>query len=291
MNKALLISVALFSSLSFAQSDQDFDVSPAITFFGAVDLGSESAGSLVTFKNTQSSGNLSISGSAQLTGTDADQFEIVSDGCGSQTLGPGASCAVEVRFAPSKYGSHLATLVLNTPGDGESPVMSAFLSSEEDTLKEAERRLPAVIFALDLPASHNAGSSLDLNWSVLGYHGIYDSTVALFDCTGIVDGSCGDDFSDNVWNSSALTANSSAVAADWRYQGESATQFNYSVNIPSTVFSSLPSGNTDVVVRFYSKSNEDKLAAELSTSLIIPGNLGVNYYDSEGRRIILSVSN
>jgi len=289
--KTCTLTLAAFSSLCTAQSDQDFDVSPTISYFGSVDLGSSSASSLITFKNTHSSDDLSVVGSATLGGEDGDQFTIINDNCNNATLTAGSSCTVELQYTPNKFGSHLAIVKLSVPGDAESPVMSAFLSSEEDTIKEAERRFPEIIHHLNLTQTHSAALDLTIDWSILGYSGGYTSTIALFDCSGIAQGLCGENFGDNIWNSGELAFTVSSLSNKWNYQGQKAGIFDYSAVVPSSAFSGLPVGATDVVVRFYSKSSNDSEAGLPSTSLVIPGSLGADYYDATGRRAKISVNN
>jgi hypothetical protein len=56
-------------------------------------------------------------GTVKLTGTDADDFMISSDGCTGATVNSGAparSCTVRVRFAPSQAGARDATLLFSS---------------------------------------------------------------------------------------------------------------------------------------------------------------------------------
>ena len=45
------------------------------------------------------------------------------------------------------------------------------------------------------------------------------------------------------------------------------------------------SGDTPIVIRFYYVDSKDIVAGQGSISLIIPGNLSENYYDTSGRKI------
>ena len=46
-----------------------------------------------------------------------------------------------------------------------------------------------------------------------------------------------------------------------------------------------PVSGTDIVIRFYIVSDNDENARKPSISLIIPGNLSDEYYDTSGRKI------
>ncbi|MFN8537724.1 MAG: choice-of-anchor D domain-containing protein [Thermomicrobiales bacterium] len=73
---------------------------PASIDFGSVQIGEVSGAQAVTITNT-GAGNLVFSAAPQILGTDAAHFSLLVDGCGTQTLVPGASCTVTVRFAPT----------------------------------------------------------------------------------------------------------------------------------------------------------------------------------------------
>ena len=287
----LLASLGLQAGFGVAQEDSDFSIDPVMTYFGAVALGSTSDVSSIFFTNTNAFNSLAIQGVAQLSGEEASQFEIVDDGCVGKTLTPGApggSCELKLRFTPNSFGSKMAMVSLDI-NDTESPKMVAFVSSEEDNPAQAERRLPAVIYGLNLPASLNASVSTTLAWSVLGYHDSYNSTLALFDCTGKVVGECGANFAESFWSSGVLAPVSSSIEPDWRYFGENAMVFNYSAVITAADYASLASGTSNIVARFYNKSLADTASQESSLTLVIPGNLNVTYYGAQGRRISLTV--
>ena len=289
--QTVLACFSVLSAASWGQSDADFNVDPVMTYFGSVNIGSASTPAFIRFKNTQATDNLVIDGGASLTGPEADQFLIVDDDCANKSLSPGAGCMVEVSYKPTTFGSHLAAVVLSVPSNSGSPVMSAFVASEEDVVTEGERRLPEVIYTLDLSASYTGAEDLPIAWSVLGYNRDYVSTVAIFDCTGVAAGGCGENFADNIWSSGAIEAVGTSSSSQWRYRGQNASIFEYVAAVPVTILSELPIGSTEIVVRFYGKSGSDVSAQRMSTSLIIPGNLGINYYATEGRRALIFITN
>lgn len=87
-------------------------VTPASIAFGNVVTGGQSTVQNVTVSST-GSGSLAL-GTFSITGTNANQFSIVSNTCGA-TLAPGGTCVAGLRFAPTTDGSKSATL--NIPSD------------------------------------------------------------------------------------------------------------------------------------------------------------------------------
>lgn len=86
---------------------------PGSVSFGSVNLASSST-QPVTISNPSSATQPLYPGPAatpaHLTGGNAGDFSIVSDGCSGQTLNPGQSCTIDVGFAPSALGARNARL-------------------------------------------------------------------------------------------------------------------------------------------------------------------------------------
>lgn len=96
-------------------TDAGLSISPTPYNFGSVTLGAAGATHTFTVQNTgdSPSGELLTS----ITGLDATQFVIGADDCAGETLAAGASCTVEVRYAPSAAGTHSGSLsVTSSPG-------------------------------------------------------------------------------------------------------------------------------------------------------------------------------
>ena len=70
--------------------------------FGNVVRGQMSAGARFTVHNAGDAASGDVT--TALSG-DIEQFELVSDDCSGEALAAGATCAVEVRFAPTAAGS------------------------------------------------------------------------------------------------------------------------------------------------------------------------------------------
>lgn len=80
---------------------------------GAIDFGALAAGSRSEARTLLVSNDGDTAADVErvvLAGTDPDQFLLAGEECGGETLAPGASCAVRVRFAPDSAGAKRAKL-------------------------------------------------------------------------------------------------------------------------------------------------------------------------------------
>jgi hypothetical protein len=195
-----------------------------------------------------------------------------------------ATCSATIKFCPTSTGSKGATLQIPL-ADAETPVLTALLHNHESTGEEARRRLPAVIYSLNIPENMISGQTYTLTWSQLGYDDSYQSIIAFFNCAGINDGSCGDTYGSN-FNASAYIEPDSVQAGDWTYNGVQSQKFNYSYSFTAPVVTS----GTDIVIRFYSRSQTDADSGNGGLSTLIPGNLSGIYYEQAGRRILKRIT-
>lgn len=83
-------------------------VSPSALAFGNQPLGSTSAAKAVTVSNNGGA-PLAVT-SVSVTGANAGDFSLSSDGCSGQSVAAGGSCEVDVVFAPTATGGRSATL-------------------------------------------------------------------------------------------------------------------------------------------------------------------------------------
>ena len=89
-------------------------IAPSTRDFGSIVLGTPSAD--VAFTVTNSGGVASGVPAVSITGANAAEFLVTSNGCTS-ALAPNATCVVRARFAPTQVGSRSATLQVSaTPG-------------------------------------------------------------------------------------------------------------------------------------------------------------------------------
>jgi hypothetical protein len=268
--------------------DAEITVSPVVRRFPVTTLNSASSPQTFTITN-QGSAALSL-GTIALAGTDADQFVLESTDCGA-SLAAGAGCSVAVSFEPTSQGTKTAWLKIPN-GSTATPVLSAFVTNNSSAVVEAQRRMPPVLTAVTIPDTLTAGQTYTLTWSLEGYNDSYESYAALFDCTGIGDGTCGSSYSDatRIAASGDLTPDS-VTPGSWQYNGVTTQLFTYTwdFTVPATradgsAWAAAP--GTGIVVRFYQKSDIDAARNNTGISLLIPGSLAVSYYDNTGRRII-----
>lgn len=280
------ITILVNSAPAFAVQSAEstaISVNPSVYTFKEVSASSATSSASISVKNI-GSGALNV-GTINLSGDHADQFQIDSDACSNTAVPGGSSCAVTVKYSPTARGHKQA--LLNIPSDAaDTPVLQAFLTSREDSYNESSRRLPPVLYSVNIPETMTSGQTYTLEWSILGYHEDYTSLLVMFDCTGIVDGSCGDNYSDATrFFSSGTATPDSNVTSPWSNGGISAKEFKF-----STSFTPSFAQQTDIVVRFYRKNIDDLNAGKGSLSLVIPGNLASEYYDTDGRRIKKTIS-
>ncbi|HEX3833545.1 MAG TPA: choice-of-anchor D domain-containing protein [Solirubrobacteraceae bacterium] len=84
-----------------------------------LDFGTQALDTLGTAKTvtvTNSGHGLLTPDASQIVGTDLDDFLVANDRCANDTLWPGDSCAVDLRFSPSAQGARSATLSMTAGG-------------------------------------------------------------------------------------------------------------------------------------------------------------------------------
>ena len=278
---ALMLGIIPGSLLAVTSSESTaISVNPSIYIFKAVPVNSETNSAEIAVKNVSASA-LAV-GTLSLSGDHADQYQIDTDACSNTSIAANSQCLVTVKYAPTSRGHKQA--LLNIPSDAaDTPILQMFLSSREDNYTQSSRRLPPVLYRVNIPETMTAGQAYTLEWSILGYHDDYTSIVAMFDCTGKVEGSCGNTYNENFFTSGSIAIASDKVPTNWRNDTVYANEFKFSVNFTPLVADFTQ--ETDIVVRFYRKNIDDQLAGNGSLSLLVPGNLSSEYYDKEGRRI------
>ena len=228
-------------------------------------------------------------GTIALGGVNPSEFSLGTTSCAA-TLAAGASCSIDVTFTPLSKGTKNATVLIPY---GSGKTLTAFVTSYTSPQVEARHRLPPVLADSSIPESLVPGTTYTLTWSLEGYDSSYRTNMAMFDCTGIIDNSCGNAYGDATrFAESTYTAPSSVdTPGNWTYSGVSTSRFNYSwsFTVPATRANGQPwasSPGTEIVVRLYQKSDIDEAHNNIDVSLLIPGNQAVKYYDTNGRRIV-----
>lgn len=103
-------------ALSGSGVASDISVSPAAVSFGPQRVGTTSLAQTVTVTSAGSAA-LSVSAVA-IAGTNASDFQIVTDTCAGASLAPGASCTTDVVFAPSSGNARSAGLRITSDAPG-----------------------------------------------------------------------------------------------------------------------------------------------------------------------------
>ncbi|MCP4749401.1 MAG: choice-of-anchor D domain-containing protein [Proteobacteria bacterium] len=273
-----------FQPESFAFEGSNISVKPTRYRFAEIAAGSSSNPRTFTITNDSTIDTLDI-GSLSLAGTNASEFSLLSDNCSSQTLSTSGFCTVQVVFSPASTGFKFANLLIPS-SDPDTPILNAFFSNYESSREESSRRIPPTLYSAGIPEEMAAGSQYTLTWSVLGYHDNYKTQVAFFDCTGEMD--CGASHTDaSLFETSEKLSPLTMEIGPWEYRGVSSTLFNYSYSFTPP---SRKDPSSDIVIRFYIVSKNDDIAGKNPLSLLIPGNMALNYYDTSGRRILSSVN-
>jgi hypothetical protein len=87
--------------------------SPSSVDFGTVLIGGAGTPQTVTIRNT---GTGATSSAVAVTGADAGDFAVTTNGCASRSLSAGASCTLTVAFSPRAAGARSATLTVTGTG-------------------------------------------------------------------------------------------------------------------------------------------------------------------------------
>jgi len=286
---ALLALAPRVRAAATSAQDPDIAVTPVVRLFPVTALGGESAPASFTITNSNATQTRTL-GALSLSGPDASQFALDAAPCSGASLAAnGGSCTVSVKFRPTSRGSKGAMLLI--PSDApDTPAIAAFVTNAEEAASEARRRMPPVLTSVSIPDTMAPGATYSLTWSLEGYHEDYTSYMVLFDCTGVAS-DCGANYGDASRFAESDNGHSvSVTAGNWQFSGVSDHRFNYSwsFKVPDRREDGTdwPAGGTDIVVRFYCKDDIDQERNRGSVSLMIPGNLAGEYYDTTGRRIV-----
>lgn len=105
---------SLMLDVSGTGIDLALTAAPTSFGFGDVPAGMPSAPHTFTVTNTgsQTSGPAAVT----ITGADATSFSLGASGCPNNSLAPGASCMVELRFVAQSFGAKAASLVVSASG-------------------------------------------------------------------------------------------------------------------------------------------------------------------------------
>jgi hypothetical protein len=272
---------ALVSAPAFAvKSAQStaLDINPSISYFKAVAAHATADSASISVENIGSN-EITIS-NVSLSDGDVMAYSVVQNNCTGTTLAAGEACDIEVSYQPDSRGYKQA--ILNVHSDApDTPILQAFLTSKEGRYRQASRRLPPVLYAVNVPETLTSGQTYTLEWTLLGYHDDYMTSMVMFDCTGVTNGTCGSNYSDDTkfYETGAVTSHAN-LTSSWSYDDVYAKEFKYQAE-----FTPDFSSERQIVIRFYRLNSDDQQAGTDGLSLLIPGNLAASYYDKEGRRL------
>ncbi len=194
------------------------------------------------------------------------------------------------------YGNLAASPAADSDNDGIANIDEFNNGTDpvavEDRHFESQRRLPPIVELFDMPDTMTvATGSYTVNMRVVGYDlGSYEIVMAIFDCTNVAAGTCGSNYNDaNRWAPITMTPQAT-TQSNWSYNGIYANDTTYqatvvipALNINNGAWATAP--GTEIAVRFYQVSAAEKAAGNTNVSLLIPGGVATNYYDTTGRRI------
>lgn len=276
--------------------DNSLMIAPLVRQFPVTNLYDGAATAQFTVTNTDAD---AVPLSLTIGGVSSAEFAIVNDAsttCGS-SLAAGTSCNVTVAFRPKTRGTKTAELEV-TSGD---KVLRGLLTNTGSAQAQAQSRLPAVMNGVSivdtetkLKVANNAlyaGRTYEITWDLEGYAKDYSSQVVLFDCSADQDDDCGSEYSDQsrFAASGSLTVSQEPVSGDWTYMLMPDHIFTYTWTFRVPTDRLWPAAGGDVVLRFYALSDVDADQGSPAVSLVVPGAGGVEYYDTSGRRIVMSV--
>lgn len=209
--------------------------------------------------------------------TSQAEFFTIGEACNGKSLATNESCIFTVSYFPPTDRSISAYLNIDN--------VTAFLHNYESIAEEAARRLPPVIDDINISEVMDTGTDYNLTWSIVGYGDDYTTYIAFFDCNNTTEGSCGESYGSTQRFDQGLNLTPSLTEnAGWTYQGEEAKRYHYNYHF-TALADEFGSGDTPIVIRFYYVDSKDLASGQGSISLIIPGNLSENYYDTSGRKI------
>lgn len=289
---AVIITIQAAAAFAAVDSAQDtvIAVSPVVRQYPVTAVDTDSSPAAFTVTNL--SGAVITIGGVTLSGTNPGDFHLISDGC-SGPLAAADSCSIQVSFKPTGQGTKSALLQIAS-SSVDTPTLTAYLTNSAAAVVEAQQRMPATLAAVTIPETMTADTTYPLSWTIEGYDDSYKSYAVMFDCTGIVDGSCGNAYGDGTRFAESAELDPAATAAgNWSYSGVTTKKFTYNWSFKPTTRNGLQpfaaDPGTDVVVRFYLKTAGDAARKSLGVSLLIPGNQTPVYYDTAGRRILKKI--
>jgi subtilisin family serine protease len=155
--------LAAYTILLDTSAQAVIEVSPISHDFGTVEISNDSAPRIFQITNAGTA-DLSI-GSIALTGPNASDFGIVSDGCSGRTVTPQEQCALATVFSPGSIGFKAANLVIPS-NDPDHP-------SVDISLNGTGFLPPLRISSPDGGENWAAGTTVVIRWTYTGNPGYW----------------------------------------------------------------------------------------------------------------------
>jgi sugar lactone lactonase YvrE len=153
-------------------------ISPPSYAFASQQSGTTSAPEVFTYSNTGSIAITIASPGVSLSGGNAGNFAITSNGCAAQTLGPGGSCQVSVTFAPNAVGNRTTSLQISDIAGGASQSSASLSGTGVAPAATLTGTTPAPV---QFPSQQvgTSGSALSFTYTNTGIGSITVSTVSI----------------------------------------------------------------------------------------------------------------
>jgi len=143
------------------------------------------------------------------------------------------------------------------------------LNLNANNIEEAQRRLPPVIYSLEIPKTIESDKTYKFKWSIMGYHSDYETMLVIYANNKII-------FKQSV-NSYKKERGS------YKYNQVYSNKFFYQTNVKLDLKT-----NSKLVVRIFYKSSTDvDEGIDDFVSCLIPGGLNYEYADTSGRKILI----
>ena len=271
-------------------------LSPLISFFDEpINAGCGNTPSLHTLTITNPSDqtievlNTSIVGVAQSEYRVREEY----NQCDALSLAPQASCDLVIVFCPTSSGHKAAMLKVETNHPIDS-ILYAGLSNKEHPGEEAKRRLPPIMTGLvvkdsfDIPVTNGQlleNSRYTFEWTVSSYQDWLSTLLAVFDCSTPQNANDCGLYVNNYERHSGFLNDPVISSGSWIYNGITINSFTYTYDYITPDVD----GSSDVVIRFYQRSQNDIDAGNSSLSLLMPGSIDANFYGEGGRRLIYNI--
>jgi hypothetical protein len=125
-------------------------ITPGSGAFASTPVGATSTPISFSVQNSGASDLTIPSSAATLTGADAGQYTIQSDGCSGRSIAPGTSCQIAVAFSPKAVGAHNSAALEIKDNAPDSPESVALSGTATPPLAPP----PAALALLNLHQSH-----------------------------------------------------------------------------------------------------------------------------------------